>query len=149
MSVLLAHIAREPYPARTNSEYLEYVDQSLEVLGAMEECHVARKISDYAREFVAFLRTDAVISDSAHNDHHSQPTQFTAFPDVNAFLSGYVAEFDMGYSEFNFFDGSFSTLHAGMEDAYGLDTMETYNPNGGMVNFNVNDTYSKIPKSDI
>jgi hypothetical protein len=128
MSVLLSHIAREPFPARANSQYLEYVDQSLEVLGAMEECHVASKIGDYAREFVAFLRKDSNGLDPAINEQNPAAAQFGSFPEVNSFLSGCVPEFDMGFADFNFFDGNFATLHAGMEDGYGtgMENMEHY-----------------------
>jgi hypothetical protein len=130
MSVLLSHIAREPYPERQNSQYLQYVDQSLEVLGAMSECHVASKIGEYAREFVAFLRTDGNNSDPTTNEHNPAPTQFGMFPEVNAFLSGRVGDFDMGATDFNFFDGNFATLHAGNEEGYGgLENMEHFDPN--------------------
>jgi hypothetical protein len=131
MSVLLSHIAREPFPDRHNSQYLQYVDQSLEVLGAMEECHVASKIGDYAREFVTFLRTDTTTIDPATKDQNPAAAQFGGFPEVNAFLSGYVADFDMNATEFNFFDGNFAMLHAGMEEGYGggLENMEHFDPN--------------------
>jgi hypothetical protein len=130
MSVLLSHIAREPFPERQNSQYLQYVDRSLEVLGAMEECHVASKIGDYAREFVAFLRTNANNFSSTANEHNMEPNQFAAFPEVNAFLSGCVADFDMGAIDLNFFDGNFATLHAGIEESYGgLENMEHFDPN--------------------
>jgi hypothetical protein len=129
MSVLLSHIAREPFPQRLNSQYFQYVDQSLEVLGAMEECHVASKIADYAREFVAFLRTNAN-NESVPGGQNPGTNQFGGLPEVNSFLSGFVPDFDMGYSDFNFFDGSFATLHAGVEDGYsGLEHMEHYDPN--------------------
>jgi hypothetical protein len=131
MSVLLSHIAREPFPERQNSQYLQYVDQSLEVLGAMEECHVASKIGDYAREFVAFLRNDSNGVDPSANEQHTTSSQFGGFPEINSFWSGCVPEFDMGFADSNFFDGNFAMLQAGMEDGYGtgMENMEHYDTN--------------------
>jgi len=125
MSVLLSHLAREPYPARQHSEYLDYVDQSLEILGAMEECHVACKIGDYMREFVSFLRTDPDVAKTSPSEQNPTANQFAAFSDVNTFLSGYAGDFDMGYSEFNFFDGTLAT-HGGFEGNYVFDGIEPY-----------------------
>jgi hypothetical protein len=121
MCVLLSHIAREPRSARQNSKYQKYIDKSLDVLTAMEESHVARKIGDYAREILSFLRNDAVLANPSHLDgQDGEFNQFEAFPDAGTFLFSHANEYDMGFNNFNFFDGSFSAFHAGTEEDYGI-----------------------------
>jgi hypothetical protein len=130
VSVLLSHIARKPFPTRQDSEELGIVEQSLEILTVMEECTVARKIREYAREVVTLLRSDSDATDPPQSHRYPAVAQSTAFADFNNLLSAHGAELDHSFSGFNFYDGGFATLQADMENPHGLGNIESFEPNG-------------------
>jgi hypothetical protein len=102
--VFLSDLAREPLEARKNSVHLEYINQSLEVLEAIEKCSVAQKISRFVAEFAASLLGDDTASRQLQTDPSLLAVPGLPISDFAAFLSSYTGDYQTDGDTFNFFE---------------------------------------------
>jgi hypothetical protein len=90
LSVFLSKLAQEPLHMRPSSECFEYIQQSLEILDAMEECSVALKISQFAKEVLTALLNNGNLPRPTQKDPDvSEPIAGFLFTDATAFFPGF------------------------------------------------------------
>jgi hypothetical protein len=108
LSILLSIIEQEPLALRINSNFMQYVNQALELLGAMSECKVASKIRDFARDFVnGLLKTSPVSASAILPDNQDlEFAQSLSRFDFGSTLTDHVN--GLGYDVFNFDAGMFN-----------------------------------------
>lgn len=113
MSVLLVYEARKPFPSRWNCDPLLYVKQSLDALETMQECRVAGKIANFARELLDTLQKRRSGLGALHGPEPTAttdpPNLWSGIPQFNELFPDYIGEFE-DYAELGLFDRSFSAL---------------------------------------
>lgn len=113
MSVLLVYEAKKPFPSRWNYDPLLYVEQSLDALETMQECKVAMKIANFARELLDTLRKQRSGPKSVSGNESAVTTDLPDFwsgmPQFDELFPDYIGEFE-GYVELSLFDQGFSSL---------------------------------------
>jgi hypothetical protein len=102
--VFLANLAREPLETRKSSLNIGYINQSLEVLEAIEECSVARKIGQFVTEFLESLLGNGTSSNQQSIDQSLLSEPSLLFSDFAAFFSGYTGDYRTEMDRFNFFE---------------------------------------------
>jgi hypothetical protein len=102
--VFLADLAREPLETRKTSSHIEYINQSLEVLEAIEKCSVAQKIGRFVTEFAASLLGDDTASRHFQTDPSLLAVPGLPISDFAAFLSGYAGDYQTDGDTFNCFE---------------------------------------------
>ncbi|KAF1810918.1 hypothetical protein P152DRAFT_460211 [Eremomyces bilateralis CBS 781.70] len=98
LSIILSAFYHEPVTTRPYSANLLYINQAIEILGAMEECRVARNIGKFARELVGELLAGQMDGGSG-----SQTASAPLEPSVPWLADG----FSDPHFEFNVFDENF------------------------------------------
>jgi hypothetical protein len=120
MSVLLVYEARQPFPSRWNYDPLVYVEQSLDALETMQECKVASKIANFARELLDVLRKQrngpGTFSGPEPAAMAEIPNLWSAMPQFNDIFPDYIGEFE-DYAELGLFDPGFSALGPAVENS--------------------------------
>jgi hypothetical protein len=84
--------------------YVDYIKQSLEVLEAMEDCIVAKKISQFSKDFLESLLCDPSTSKEQPIDQSFFAMHNLPFSDFPAFFPGHNGEFQLDAGTFNFFE---------------------------------------------
>jgi hypothetical protein len=113
MSVLLVYEAKKPFPSRWNYDPLLYVEQALDALETMQECKVATKIANFARELLDTLQKQRSGPKSMPKIDSAVTTDLPDFwsgtPQFNELFPDYIGEFE-DYAELSLFDQGFSSL---------------------------------------
>lgn len=120
MSVLLVYEARKPFPSRWNYDPLVYVGQSLDALETMQECRVASKIANFARELLDSLQKQRNVSNTLSGpETTTEPLDlWSGIPQFNELFPDYIGQFE-DYAELGMFDAEFSALDPGAGGSMG------------------------------
>ena len=102
--VFLSDLSREPLEVRKYSLNVGYINQSLEVLEAIEECSVAQKISHFVAEFSASLLGDSTTEMQPQTERSLLAVPGLPVPDFVAFFSANPGEYQIDSDTFNFFE---------------------------------------------
>jgi hypothetical protein len=102
--VFLSTLTREPYETRQNSPHFESINQALEVLEAMEDCDVARKIGQFVKEYLATLLDGGMAPDQSQGDQFPLAVPNFPFSDLAAFLAEHPDGYQAHIDTFNFFE---------------------------------------------
>lgn len=122
MSVLLIYEVKKPFPSRWNHDPLLYVEQSLEALETMQECRVAMKIANFARELLEKLQKKNGEPDGMSGNQSAStvdlPNLWSGIPEFNELFPDYIGEFE-DYAELSLFDQGFFANNAEAENLMG------------------------------
>jgi hypothetical protein len=98
-------LAHDPLHARENSNERKYINQSIEIIDAMENCSVAVKVGLFGRELLTFLLSEESLSKRVQRDETiSESLSGSLFNEFTSFIPGFLTDNLTDRSATNFFE---------------------------------------------